>query len=754
MYDQQRAQLGKEEEGGAVLVDGAGAQALPRPYYFDDKTFLRHYQTDTTIDTESAIKGDLGPELLEYINEYVQEKLESEHGMIRTYLPSANAPAKCDIFVPTDWATCDKLLVMVQSKRHNEPGVWSRGLCISHGLNVGSMLPYVAEARKSGFGVIILNPRKNSVMQETKAAVYGADGVQVSEAETQKLVIEGSESPEKHLSFVWDNFVAKSSARSVCFLAFDEGRELVGTLLKEKQDQLKADSRIKALAFVEPQKSFGVPVPAVESFLTERTVVFERLMKSAADVEMGNAPSVEGAEDYVTAYKAQTYDTKGTEAIVCELPPPPIESKNKSSNIALSVDGTRASVLCLFETACSGEASMKEMTANFVKNEAKKCNVEHYTIGKKKKKKSSKMSMFGSWSRKSSTDMAVVEVPKEDTVTVDDFELLQVVGKGAFGKVFLVRRKNREKTIYAMKVLLKSHIFHKNQVEHTAAERRILAGIDHPYLVRLRYAFQTSKKLYMVMDYYAGGSLFFHLRKQRRFSIDQARFYSAQLCLALTYLHSHDIVYRDIKLENILMDKLGHIHLTDFGLSKEGVTEVNSGAQTFCGTAEYVAPELLHHKPYGKAADWWSFGILVYEMITGKTPFYSKNRSQMFQAITHTPVAFPLNFPPEAADLIEKLLQKDPLERLGIDGVQGFKTHPFFACIDWAKLEKKEMLPPYKPNVQSETSTTYVHKVFLKEAPVDVTPGGGKDVGEGDKEYEMDRHFADFDFFNGGGGAT
>jgi len=141
-------------------------------------------------------------------------------------------------------------------------------------------------------------------------------------------------------------------------------------------------------------------------------------------------------------------------------------------------------------------------------------------------------------------------------------------------------------------------------------------------------------------------------------------------------------------------------------------------------------------------------------MITGKTPFYSKNRSQMFQAITHTPVAFPLNFPPEAADLIEKLLQKDPLERLGIDGVQGFKTHPFFACIDWAKLEKKEMLPPYKPNVQSETSTTYVHKVFLKEAPVDVTPGGGKDVGEGDKEYEMDRHFADFDFFNGGGGAT
>ena len=308
-----------------------------------------------------------------------------------------------------------------------------------------------------------------------------------------------------------------------------------------------------------------------------------------------------------------------------------------------------------------------------------------------------------------------------------------------------------------MKVLLKSHIFHKKQVEHTKTERHILEGIDHPYLVRLRFAFQTSKKLYMIMDYYAGGSLFYHLRKARRFTFVQAAFYGAELFLAMHHLHSLDIAYRDVKLENILMDKDGHVHLTDFGLSKEGVHDATAGAETFCGTAEYVAPELLQHKAYGKAADWWSFGILLYEMIVGRTPFYSKNRQQMFQAVMHSDPSFPEGFPSDAAALVMRLLTKDPDERLGSsddDGWHEFREHPFFGNIDWERLEKKQMEPPYRPTIHSETDTSYVHKAFLREEPIDSTPGGGEDYREEHPEYEQERHFDEFDYVDQGSGTA
>lgn len=210
---------------------------------------------------------------------------------------------------------------------------------------------------------------------------------------------------------------------------------------------------------------------------------------------------------------------------------------------------------------------------------------------------------------------------KNSKLSVEDFELLKVIGKGAFGKVMLVRKRVTDATssspIYAMKVLKKASVFAKNQVEHTKSERRILRDIDHPFVVRLRFAFQTEDKLYLVMDYYSGGSLFFHLRKCKKFSEKQARFYSAQLLLSMAHLHELNIAYRDLKLENILMDDQGFIALTDFGLSKENV-DMPDGAKTFCGTAEYIAPELLQGLPYGKPVDWWGFGTLLYEMMTGQ----------------------------------------------------------------------------------------------------------------------------------------
>lgn len=180
----------------------------------------------------------------------------------------------------------------------------------------------------------------------------------------------------------------------------------------------------------------------------------------------------------------------------------------------------------------------------------------------------------------------------------------------------LVRKKNEkgqggsEGQVYAMKVLKKDVVSAKGQVEHTKSERDILFEVRHPYIVRLRYAFQSEDKLYLVTDYYNGGTLFYHLRKSRQFEEERARFYAAQLLSALAHLHSLNIIYRDLKLENVLMDHLGHLALTDFGLSKQNI-DATGGATTFCGTAEYIAPELLKGQKYGPAVDWWSFGILL-----------------------------------------------------------------------------------------------------------------------------------------------
>ncbi|EQC40379.1 AGC protein kinase [Saprolegnia diclina VS20] len=324
-------------------------------------------------------------------------------------------------------------------------------------------------------------------------------------------------------------------------------------------------------------------------------------------------------------------------------------------------------------------------------------------------------------SRSGSTEKA----PK-GKLSVDDFDLMKVIGKGAFGKVMLVRRKaengedNSANATYAMKVLKKANVFAKNQVEHTKAERRILRDIDHPFVVRLRYAFQTEDKLYLVMDYYTGGTLFFHLRKSRKFSEKRARFYAAQLLMAMSHLHDLNIAYRDLKLENILMDDKGYVALTDFGLSKENV-DVPDGAKTFCGTAEYIAPELLKGLSYGKPVDWWGFGTLLFEMMTGQTPFFDRNRKKMFHNILHRDVVFTPVFSEDAKSLLTGLLRKDPAKRLGSgpSGAQEIMDHPFFASIDWDKLMRKEMEAPFKPTVTGEHDTTNVAGVFLREPPKD-----------------------------------
>jgi len=301
-------------------------------------------------------------------------------------------------------------------------------------------------------------------------------------------------------------------------------------------------------------------------------------------------------------------------------------------------------------------------------------------------------------------------------VNADDFELLKVIGKGSFGKVMQVRKKDDGK-IYAMKVLRKEAIIARKQVAHTKAEKSILQKIQHPFIVKLNFAFQTEDKLYMILDYINGGELFFHLKKEGKFPEDRVRLYAAEIVLALSPLHTLDIVYRDLKPENILLDNEGHICITDFGLSKELPKE--GGTTTFCGTPEYLAPEVLKGQGHGCPVDWWSLGTLVYEMLTGLPPFYSQNVNIMYQKILNGELRFPTYISPEAQSLLEGFLTRDPDARLGTRGLDEIKSHAFFKGIDWDKVFNREIDMPFKPEVVSVDDTSQIDPMFTSEKAED-----------------------------------
>ncbi|KAK8171265.1 kinase-like domain-containing protein [Phyllosticta citrichinensis] len=292
----------------------------------------------------------------------------------------------------------------------------------------------------------------------------------------------------------------------------------------------------------------------------------------------------------------------------------------------------------------------------------------------------------------------------------EDFQILKLIGKGTFGQVFQVRKKDTGR-IYAMKVLSKKVIVQKKEVAHTLGERNILvrtAMADSPFIVGLKFSFQTPTDLYLVTDYMSGGELFWHLQKEGRFNEARAKFYIAELILALQHLHEHDIVYRDLKPENILLDANGHIALCDFGLSKANLTE-DSTTNTFCGTTEYLAPEvLLDEHGYTKMVDFWSLGVLVFEMCCGWSPFYAEDTQQMYKNIAFGKVRFPRDaLSTEGRNFVKGLLNRNPKHRLGANrDAEELKAHPFFADIDWEALSKKNLVPPFKPKLKSELDTS------------------------------------------------
>jgi serum/glucocorticoid-regulated kinase 2 len=290
---------------------------------------------------------------------------------------------------------------------------------------------------------------------------------------------------------------------------------------------------------------------------------------------------------------------------------------------------------------------------------------------------------------------------KSEKVGLDDFEFLKVLGRGGFGKVMLVRKKTGKDsdTVYAMKILKKAAIIQRNQVEHTQAERKILESLQHPFLMTLRYAFQSKQKLYFVLDYYTGGELFFHLKKKRRFDEKTSRLYIAEIALALGHLHSLGVIYRDIKPENILLDKNGHLCLTDFGLAKE--LSADAKTNTFGGTPEYLAPEVVAGQGHDRNVDWWSLGILLYELVVGLPPFYSQNIKEMYHRITAGVLRFPPSLSKECKSFIIGLLNRDPTKRLGAaTDVEEVKAHPFFASLDWDTVMAKGYKPGYVPKTE------------------------------------------------------
>jgi len=299
----------------------------------------------------------------------------------------------------------------------------------------------------------------------------------------------------------------------------------------------------------------------------------------------------------------------------------------------------------------------------------------------------------------------------KQNITIDDFELMKVVGKGNFGKVMQVKKKDSG-NIYAMKILSKQIIAERNEIEHTKTERNILEKLTHPFLVNLHYAFQSADKLYFVMDFINGGELFYLLQKEGNFTEDRSRFYSAEIASGLQYLHANGVIYRDLKPENILIGEDGHVRLTDFGIAKEGLGEKDR-TNTFCGTPEYIAPEVLKGSAYGKSVDWWSFGTLTFEMIVGTPPFYSESQTKMFEKILAGKLHFPDTVSPEARKLITAFLRRNPERRL--QDFEEIKTYEWYKPIDWEKLDQKEIEPPYLPPVKGSADTSMIDPTFLEE---------------------------------------
>jgi hypothetical protein len=537
---------------------------------------------------------------------YVESQLINVEGFIPLTIPLAMdeedeaTRVTTTILASENFYDAERFVMIVMNSSGSLMGIFSRSLCFDESLSTGTMLNCVRLAKSKGYGVVILRPNTNTHIIEGNT----------------KVDIPGSENPVLHAFTAWEHIIPLcNNLKEVFLLSYGGGSSLCHEIY---QRSLFTEGNIRGIVTIEA------------SHLTEKDDpddLKQHLKNIAMNFQVSSAPK--GAHlEYRTA-------RVGCECVSVGIPK--MSKSNVPVNNALAVDVALGSAFDFFaaltasrggspaldfittlQAQCKTPADAKKITENpdpfdtddLEDSMAASTLKSDSTTAPPQTVLGRLANMFAS----SSTKAEQARQREEEAnlnLTIDDFDLLKIVGRGAFGKVLLVRKKAgyNAGNVYAMKVLKKAEVVAKAQVEHTKAEQAILVKIEHPFIVCLRFSFQNTDKLYLITDYYSGGTLYTHLRQSKFFPEERAKFYAAELTLALQHLHDQGIIYRDLKLENILMDHLGHVCLTDFGLSKQDFT--NKGATTFCGTPEYIAPELLKRQVYGPQVDWWSFGILL-----------------------------------------------------------------------------------------------------------------------------------------------